>query len=269
MIRVSKKRIILFVVVIGLLLFLHLIGTLSFLENSLIRLVNPLVSDIHQGASVVRSEYYDKTDKSNLLQKVEELKQQVNELTVKNSQLLEVETENEQLRRYLNFSDEHVTSYILANIISKESFLDSPSLEQNIIINQGSINGLSEGLAVVDESGIVIGKIIETKDYISRMCFITSSNCKLAVGIQNQDKTIGVSEGDLGLTVKINFVSQADRVSTGDIVITSGLEQNIPRGLVMGKVSQATNKSNDVWQTVTVEPLVDFNDLNIVSVILN
>lgn len=267
MIRVFKKRMVLFAVVIVLLLFLHLIGVLSLLENGIVRAINPTASNVYKGANEIREGYHNTTDKRDLLNEVKTLKQKVDELIVKNSKLQEIEDENIQLRKYLDFSSEGTFSHVLANIISKESFLDSSSKEQNILINKGSVQGVREGLVIVNEEGLLIGKIIDTKDYISRICLITSSNCKFAATIQNKNKTIGISEGDLGLTVKMNFVSQADSVEVGNIIITSGLEKDIARGFVIGEVSQVNNQSNDVWQTITVEPLINFNDLNIVSVI--
>ena len=72
--------------------------------------------------------------------------------------------------------------------------------------------------------------------------------------------------GDLGLTVKLNFVGQTEKINLGDIITTSGLEKDIPAGLVIGRVSQINNNQNDVWQNINIEPAVNFDNLRIVSV---
>ncbi len=54
--------------------------------------------------------------------------------------------------------------------------------------------------------------------------------------LQNENRTIGISQGNLALTLKINFVSQIDQVEEGDLVISSGLDSEIPRGFIVGKV---------------------------------
>ena len=65
----------------------------------------------------------------------------------------------------------------------------------------------------------------------------------------------------------MDFIAQDEEISTGDLVISSGLEENIPRGLVIGEVSKINSDSNEIWKSVVIEPLVDFDDLIIVSVL--
>jgi cell shape-determining protein MreC len=88
-----------------------------------------------------------------------------------------------------------------------------------------------------------------------------------AVQGQNDQKTSGVVEGDLGLTIKMDFIPQAEKIKVDDIVVTSGLEKNIPRGLVIGKIIQVNSDSNEIWQKATVESLMNLEDLTIVSIL--
>jgi rod shape-determining protein MreC len=82
-----------------------------------------------------------------------------------------------------------------------------------------------------------------------------------------KERTTGVTEGDMGLTIKMQFVPQGENVKEGDIVISSGLEENIPHGLVIGKVIRVEKDSNEVWQSLVIESIVDLDELKIVSVI--
>ena len=97
----------------------------------------------------------------------------------------------------------------------------------------------------------------------------TSPGCKLAAAIQNQTKAQGITDGDLGLTIKMNYIPQLEKISLGDTVITSGLGDKIPRGLVIGKVIEVVSESNEVWQGATIEPLVNLNTLTVVTVIIS
>jgi rod shape-determining protein MreC len=90
----------------------------------------------------------------------------------------------------------------------------------------------------------------------------------MAVSLSNENRTVGLAEGDLGLSVKISFVSQSENIKVGDQVITSGLEKNIPRGLAVGRVNNVEQEVNDIWQNINAEALFNINNLNIVSVIL-
>jgi len=42
----------------------------------------------------------------------------------------------------------------------------------------------------------------------------------------------------------------------------------IPRDLVVGKVTQVDKENNELWQSATIEPIMDFNDLFVVSVLI-
>jgi rod shape-determining protein MreC len=156
----------------------------------------------------------------------------------------------------------------MGNIISaggQDGFL---SRNQTVIIDKGSHDGLVFGLAVVSSQGMIVGKIAEVKDDISIVNLITNPACKLAATILNSEKTMGVAEGEFGLVVKMNFIPQNTNITQSEIVITSGLEQNIPRGLVVGKITQVLRISNELWQNATIEPLVNLDNLIVLSVIV-
>lgn len=255
-------------VVIGLLIFLHFIGLLSPLEKLIINSSQPLFGKLYAWRSGIRQDQKEKSSGVDLSVKVSDLENQLSALVVANARLKDLENENQKLREYLNFFGQTKLNYVLANVTSQENFLDSVKYGQNIIINKGSKDKLIPGLVVINGQGVVVGKVLEVKDNSARVCLLVNNSCKLAVSILNQNRTIGVTEGDLGLTVKINFVGQTEKINTDDIVATSGLEKDIPAGLVLGRVSQINNNENDVWQNINIEPLVNFDNLGVVSVVL-
>ncbi len=275
MFKIKTKDIFMVMAVIGLLIFLHFIKILSPIENIIISILNPLTSGIYSVSTDLHTAYDKQTDKRDLLKIVEDLEEKTKQLTVENTELDNLREENEKLRQHLKFLTKNEFDYILANIIFRDILEDSTKLSQAIIIDKGSQDGLYPGLAVVSSQGVLVGKVIEVKKNIAKVLLVTDSKCKLAATIQSQSqddsesyKTIGVAEGELGLTIKMNFIPQTKKISVGDTVITSGLEKNIERGLLIGRVTQVDNSSNEVWQSVTIEPLADLDDLFIVSVLL-
>jgi rod shape-determining protein MreC len=66
----------------------------------------------------------------------------------------------------------------------------------------------------------------------------------------------------------MNYIPQLEKVTVGDTVVTSGLSEDIPRGLVIGRVTNVKSISNEVWQTATIEPLLNFKNLTVVSVVI-
>jgi rod shape-determining protein MreC len=258
-----KKRLKIIVVII-LLIFLHWIKVLSPVEKLIGKITRPLFQKIYNTTAAWRENSQD----VNWEEKAKGLETQVNDLTVANANLKNLENENQKLREYLDFFSTTKTNHLLANVIAQENFLDANKYGQNVIIDKGTKNNLEPGLVVVNGQGIVVGKILEVQDTSAKICLLTNESCKLAVTVLNQNRTIGVTEGNLGLTVKLNFVGQTEKINLGDIITTSGLEKNIPTGLVVGRISQINNNQNDVWQNINVEPLVNFDNLGIVSIVM-
>ena len=268
MLKIDKKRIIILIAVIGLLVFLHLTRILWPVENALTKFLSPIMSDLYSFSTNIRSAYNKQSDKETLVNKIKQLEAQTNQLVVENVKLKVLEEENRILREYLKFFTEQDYHYVLSNVISRGESIDPADREQIMIIDKGLSDGIIPGLPVLSSKGIIIGKVAQVEDNLSKIHLTVNDRCRLAATIQNQDNTIGITEGELGLTIMMKFIPQTEEVKSEDIVITSGLEKNIPRGLVIGKVSLVNKDSNELWQKATIEPLVDFDDLVIVSVLL-
>jgi len=261
----NNKPIFIFLAVCGLLLFLHGIRVLRPVENFLISLVRPLSSRLYNWGTAVSHSYGADQDIASLQSQVDKLAGEVALLTVANSRCLEIDNENKKLRDILVFKNSSNFRLLLASVIAKEASIED---SRDLIINRGREDGLSVGLGVISESGEIVGKIVEVKDNMSKICLTTSPNCQFAASVQNQSRTQGITDGDLGLTIKMTYIPQLEKISPNDLIITSGLGEMIPRGLVIGKVTQVKNESNEVWQAATIEPLTNFDNLTIVSVVI-
>lgn len=248
-----------------LLIFLHFINILGPVEGAAQKIFNPFFSGFYATGAKVRSFFYRRADQENLADLAERLKGQVNQLVVENARLKALEEENAELRKHLNFLAREKKRSVMASIISRG---EPDGADQTIVLDRGSKDGLETGLPVVNGDGLIIGKIIGTKDHLSQACLVSGSRCRLASSLSNKDKTMGIAQGEFGLTIRMDFIPQTEEVGIGDLAITSGLEKNIPKGLVIGQVRAVNKESKDLWQSASIEPLVDFNDLTIVSVLL-
>ena len=268
MILIKKNNpLIFFTVVLGLLVFLHTVGIIKPLEKTILMAVKPVSGFLYDWGSKIGSTYGDRREKEELLNEIKVLKEEAAAKAISNSHWLEIEEENKKLRSQLNFISSNKLSAVLANIIAKEETFSSSDI-RNIVIDKGEKDGLRRDLGVLSEEGVIIGKIIETNQENSVVCLITNPGCELAAALQNEDKTKGVTDGNMGLTIEMSYIPQLEKIATGDTVITSGLGGSIPRGLIIGRVSQVKSESNEVWQSAIIEPLIDFSDLTVVSVII-
>jgi rod shape-determining protein MreC len=269
MIKLKKyKKIITFSTVFVFLLLFHFLGALRPVENFLLTIVKPVSGRLYSLGRSSNNSYTDRQNQADLPAQLDVLRSQVAALTVANANCQEISTENAKLREQAKFLNEHNFRAVTASVIAQEGAIGAGEASQDLVINRGAKDNLRVGLAIIEPNGTIIGKITALKDNTANICLVTSPGCKLAAAIENQNQTPGIADGDLGLTVKMEYIPQTDKISAGDIVITSGLGGNIPRGLVIGRVKEVRNESNAVWQDATIEPLVDFNNLTLVSVII-
>jgi len=261
----SNNPVVVGLAVLILLFFLHWIGLTRGLEGALSSLIQPLSGKLYSWSSSISSSYSDNQDIAYLQAEIARLKGEVVDLTVANSSFLEIAQENNKLRKALDFQDNKDVSAVIASIIAKEQAGED---RRDLVINRGSQDGLRPGLGVINEDGMIVGKVMEVKDRTAKICLATSPGCRLAAAVQNQLKSQGLTDGDLGLTIKMSYIPQLEKIAQDDLVITSGLDGDIPRGFVIGRVTQIINESNEVWQEATIEPLINFDNLTVVSAIV-
>lgn len=267
--RLKKNNpVFIFLVVFGLLILFHGLGVLRPIENVILGVFKPVNSQFYSWGNFFSHSYQERATQASLSTQVDELTKEVARLTVANSRQTELVAENLKLRTQLNFSANNNFKAVAAEVISRESLSEGNGESQDLIINKGAKDGLAVGQGAINEEGLIIGKVIEVKETNAKICLTTSQECKLAASIQNSTKTQGITDGDLGLTIKMNYIPQLEKIDVGDTVITSGLGDKIPRGLVIGKIIEIRDESNDVWQDATIEPLVNLNDLTVVSIII-
>ncbi len=65
------------------------------------------------------------------------------------------------------------------------------------------------------------------------------------------------------------YVLRKEDVRIGDLVVSSGLDGVYPKGLRIGRVSGLVKLNAGVFQTVEVDPIVNFDKLEEVLVVLS
>lgn len=266
--KIELKKTLNIIAVVALLIFLHFTNILQPAENAIIFVLNPIGSKLYSFSSSIRSYYNQSKENKNLVNEVDILEKEINKILSENARLKLLEKENKSLREYLSFFDNHNYNFKLANIISYGDINSAEQKRTIFVIDKGANDGISVGFPVVDENGVIVGKISKVEDKISEVSLTTNPFCKLAATTNKIDQARGLTEGNLGLTINMNYISQEDNIEVNDIVITSGLDEKVPAGLLIGRVIKVERKSNDVWQSAVIEPLVDAENLNIVSVII-
>lgn len=249
-------------------LVLHEVGYLQAAEDVVLRLVTPVQSWFSNRARGVGDAVQTLRDLRTLRDENARLRQENDALIIENVQLKEAEAENERLRRLLDFTRTNPSYDYRGGEVGARVIGHDPSAYLDfVIIDLGERQGASLDMPVVTERGLV-GRITEVHDTSSEVLLITDVNSAVTALIQTS-RAMGVVRGLAGGGLLLDQVPQDVEVHEGEIVITSGLGDSFPRGLVIGQISKVYQRDYEMFQQARVRPTVDFRNLEQVLVITN
>ena len=249
--------------VIILLVFFYYLGVLVKGENYFLSSFSLLQNKGYEFFTKFRYSFISYQEAQDLKKENADLKHELGQLYYENAQLLAYKLENENLRSMLNFFEERDFDYIVAKVIGRDL-----NRNNTLIINKGLKDGIKNGYAAIVEEGMIVGKVIEAKENLSTVLLLTDQASQLAVSVVSSNKTTGLARGEFGLSIKVDFIPQDIKIALEDIFITSGLEKDIRRGLVLGKVNRIISHESDLFKTVTINPFINYEEITNLSVIL-
>lgn len=252
------------IAVIGFTIGLHQAGRLLFLEKFFRRLIGMGIGTAYQLTI--------KVGENETFHSVEELqgaymaaKKQLLEARIQAVRATLLDEENKKLREQLKFFTDKPARHIGADVIGR----NTEPTDHTLILNRGSNDGILSGQPVIVENGILIGKITRAEPDMSVVRLLSDGQSKVAATILNQDHSVGLVEGGYGISVQMNLIPQHETVSRGDVIVTSGLESGIPRGLLIGMVEAVEKEAYQPFQRAALTPFASLDRLAAVSVILS
>lgn len=181
---------------------------------------------------------------------------------------VEIRKENERLKELLDYTETLPYSYCTAQIIGR----DPNATYSGITINKGSRNGITKGMPVIAiQNGNVglVGKIISVGLTTSMILPIFDYQCNVSAKIETT-RDIGIISGNGYendyLTMSYVKKRVMDELQYGDVVITSGENDNYMKDIPIGVITSITVVDYDTSLEILVKPMIDFNRLENVIV---
>ncbi len=243
-----------------LLIFLHIRGLLRPVESALVEIPRPFIYVLSGTGHSIGNFFGYFSSVSRLNNQNAILVDRVRELEQENVALQQYKLQNEMLKKELGFRDTAKFNLIPGTVIAK----DPSAFSETIIINIGSKDGVQTGSGVLSQ-GVLIGRISEVETFTSKVLLVTDSHSAIDVQVGNtgdQGIVHGTSSG-----MALDMVSQNTQLNKGDLLVTAGLTQQLPKGILLGSVGDLISQKNDLWQKATVISGVDLDNLDYVSVI--
>lgn len=272
----------LFVLLIGLILFIAVMGfslsdrkDLTWPEKFLNDTVGYVQQWFYKPAGYVAGLFEDIRTMRELYEENARLRTTVASYARDKSKYNRIEQENARLQAKLNFTEEQKNrnnyTYMIAQVVS----VSPDAYNRTFKINLGSRHGLKENMAVVTEKGL-IGMISSVSPFTANVMPITELDGQ-SVNPKFISATVeGKEEDSFGIIESYNIengqllmskIAEEDPLTDGDVVITSGLGDVFPVGIVVGTVTSHQVGDFGLTRTAFIKPAAEFDKLSEVLVV--
>lgn len=185
-------------------------------------------------------------------------------------QLGELLTENSSLRSQLKETESLVDQY---NKLNPQTYDLLPSRvlgsSRYLTLDKGLNDGISVGQVVVYKD-LYIGQIKQVSPKTSEVLLETDPDSKIASFTQgSQGRAKGILQGQFGSELLMDKILHQEEIAVGDLVYSEGTEGKLPKGLILGKISQVLERQNEVFKQAKVSPVFNIIDLDVVSIMRN
>ena len=200
----------------------------------------------------------------NLIKENLDLKNEVSTLQARLKMLLGYYYENQELKNLLGIKNTLNLNTKACSVV----FYDK--INSFFIIDVGSSDGVETNMPVIysydGTTSNLVGKVVECSKSTSKVSLVFSPHFK--VGVANASRGgIDIAEGN-GENLDVSRLSSKFFDIVGDVFITVGESNIFPPNIVVGKVTQI-NKINMEENKVVLSPMIDFNQIRNVLLIMN
>jgi len=189
------------------------------------------------------------------------LKQQMMDMEEKLNQHIENSVQFFRLRSQLLFAQKKARKEIFSEIIGESA----DNNHQIRLINRGSNQLLQRNYIVLRKEGLV-GRIQSVSPYQSSVQLIIDHRSRVPALIQRnrvRGLIYGTHDG-----IEMRQINQHAKIKIGDRVISSGLGNLYPKGILIGWVIGINREPHELFKTARLDSAVDFNQIEEVIAIL-
>lgn len=172
--------------------------------------------------------------------------------------------ENQELRSLLELIRSTDDTVIAAEVIGSQPLPQDIAL----LVNRGTNAGIRSGMAVVVGGNVLIGKV-ESAGPTTAVIRPLVHPQSVVSAVATTGAVKGVIHGDHGLGLIFDLALQSDTLVVGDSVVTSGLGDGLPKGLLVGTIERVALSPDRLFQQAVLAPPINPLDVRAVGIILH
>jgi len=190
------------------------------------------------------------------------MRAELDRLKVRNAELEGRALEADRLAALLNFRTIYSEVPMLAAHVIGAS-PDSGSMVVNI--DRGSRDGVRRDMGVITPDGVV-GKILAVYPDISQVLLMSDKDSGVGALLQDT-RTQGPIKGSGAPLLSMDYISNDEKVTVGEQVLTSGQDRIFPKDLPVGKVVDFVVDPKSPFMKIRVRPAAHLDRLEEVIVL--
>ena len=176
----------------------------------------------------------------------QQLRQQLGELSMRNSELESRAAEAQRLAALLDFRDAHPDAPLLAaRVIGGDA-----GAGRAIYLNRGERDGVQQNMGVITPQGVV-GKVLEVYSSTSQVLLLTDKNGG-AGALLAKSRAQGAAKGSGDQLLLLDYVSNDQEVAVGEAVLTSGMDKIFPKDMPLGTIVDV--RPGNPFKQIVVRP---------------
>ena len=177
-------------------------------------------------------------------------------------ELAALKAENDRLRAMRDAREQVRGEVRVAGIMA----VDANPYRHNIVLDVGTRDGVYDGQAIVDATGVV-GQVISTGITTSQAILISDPDHALPVVVnRNGLRTVAFGTGEYD-RLSLPFLANNADIETGDLLVTSGLGGAFPSGYPVAVVEKVTRLPLEPFAEVTATPAAALDQVREVMLI--
>lgn len=252
-------KVFLIVIFVSLIVFiLDLMHLLALPKRAVFYITNPISFGLFSSSKNVGRQFYFIFQARLSVQEVKALKEQIGQLLSENARIRKDLAETQSLLSQEKHLDPQTYNLLASRPIGLSRYLK---------IDKGSEAGVKIGEAVVFNENL-IGRIVAVSDNASNVALLMDPDSKVAAFSQGAEgRAKGILLGQFGTDIIFDKILHEEKINIGDLVYSEGTEGYLPRGLVLGKVTQIMDQQNELFKKAKIQNIFDIRDLDLVFVI--
>lgn len=169
--------------------------------------------------------------------------------------------EARRLQTLLSLGERAPYRFIAVRVIGKEQ----GALAKTLWIDKGQADGLKPGMPVMAPPGL-IGRLTNVSRRSAKVQLLIDEGSNVDVLVE-RTRQQGMLRGAGSRGCVVRYISRTQDVREGDVILTSGLSNIFPKGLLVGKVVHVSRSDAGMFLNIRVSPFVDFASLEEVLVL--